>query len=150
MLRKDGLTANPKKCKLVFEEVEWTGEFDRTGERQAQERKVQVVRDWPVPHTKTQVKSFLGLAGYYSRFIPNFAAIASPLTDLTRARLSKTVKWLDEAEAAFRRLKEAQCSHPILVTPDFQVPMLVQMDAYDTGLGAVLSQVHDEEEHNEP
>jgi hypothetical protein len=69
------------------------------------------------------------------------------LTDLTTARLPKTMKWLDEAEAAFRCLKEVLCSHPILVKRDFQVPMLVQTDACDTGLGDILSQVHSGEEH---
>ena len=123
------------------------GEFDRTGERQAPGEEGSRSSDWPVPRTKTQVKSFRGLVGYYSRFIPTFVAVASPLTDLTRARLPKTVKWTDKTEVAFRRLKEALCSHPILVTPDFQVPMLVQTDACDTGLGGVLSQIHDGKEH---
>lgn len=57
------------------------------------------------------------------------------------------MKWTDETEAAISRLKEALCSHLILVTPDFQVPMLVQTDACNRGLGAVLSQIHDGEEH---
>lgn len=119
--------------------MEYLGYLIGRGNIKPQERKVHVVRDWPVPRTKTQVKSFLGLAGYYSQFIPNIAAIASPFTDLTRARLPKSVKWTNETEAL--------CSHPILVTPDFQVLMVVQTDACDTGLGAVLSQIHDGEEH---
>lgn len=147
VLRQARLTMNPKKCKLGFEEVEYLGYLIGRGNVKPQERKVHAVRDWPISRTKTQVKSFLGLAGYYSRFIPNFAARASPLTDLTRACLPKTVKWTNETQAAFSRLKEALCSHPILVAPNFQVPMVVQMDACDTGLGAVLSQIHDGEEH---
>jgi hypothetical protein len=110
-LRQAGLTANAKKCKLGFEDVEYLGYG------KPQERKVQVVCDWPVPRTKKwQV-------------------------------LPKTVKWSDEAEAVFRHLKEALCSHPILGTHHFQVLMLVQTDACDTGLGAILSQVYDGEEH---
>lgn len=109
--------------------MEYLGYLIGRGNIKPQERKVHVVRDWPVPRTKTQVKSFLGLAGYYSQFIPNIAAIASPFTDLTRARLPNTVKWTDETEAAFNSLKEALCSHPIFVMPDFQVPMVVQTNA---------------------
>ena len=93
------MTANPKKCKLGFKEVEYLGYLIGRGNVKPQERKVHAVRDWPIPRTKTRVKSFLGLAGYCSRFIPNFAAIASPLTDLTRARLPKTMKWTDETGA---------------------------------------------------
>jgi hypothetical protein len=59
----------------------------------------------------------------------------------------KTVKWTDETEAVSSHLKEALFSHPILVTPDFQVPMVVKTDACDTGLGAILSQIHNGEEH---
>ena len=77
VIRQAELTANPKKCKLGFEEVEYLVYL--IGRGNVQERKVHTVRDLPVPLTKTQVKSFLGLAGYYRRFIPNFAAIASPL-----------------------------------------------------------------------
>ena len=77
-LRQAGMTANPKKCKLGFEEVEFLGYLIERGNVKPQERKVHAVCDWPIPRSKTQVKSFLGLAGYYSRFIPNFAAIALP------------------------------------------------------------------------
>jgi hypothetical protein len=76
--RQAGLTANPKKCKLVFEEVEYLGYLIGQNVK-PQKRKVHTVRDWPIPRTQTHIKSFLGLAGYYSRFIPNFAAIAPPL-----------------------------------------------------------------------
>jgi hypothetical protein len=139
-LRQAWLTANPKKCKLGFEEVEYLGYLIGRGIVKPQERKVHAVRNWPVPRSKTQVKSFLGLAGYYSRFIPNFAAIASALTDLTRTSLQKTVNWTDETEAAFSRLKEALCSNPFLVNSRF--PGANVCPACDTGLGVGLSQVH--------
>ncbi len=94
-----------------------------------------------------QVRAFLGLAGYYRCFIPNFSSLASPLTDLTRKGQPEKVPWGPEEEEAFQRVKTALTSEPILRAPDFSCPFLVQTDASDTGLGAVLSQVQDGEEH---
>ncbi len=97
--------------------------------------------------TKTQVRAFWGLAGYYLCLIPNFSSLASPLTDLTRKGQPEKVPWGPEEEEAFQRVKTALTSEPILRAPDFSCPFLVQTDASDTGLGAVLSQVQDGEEH---
>ena len=88
-LRQARLTANPKKCKLEFEEVEFLGYLLGRGHVKPQVRKVHAVRDWPVPCTKAQVKSFLGLAGYYSRFTPNFVAIAIPIPGRPASRNSE-------------------------------------------------------------
>ena len=93
------------------------------------------------------MKSFLGLVGYYQRFIPGFATLASPLNDLTRKVLPDKVKWTEAAEGAFATLRGALCSEPILITPDFSLPLIVHTDASEVGLGAVLSQVRAREEH---
>ena len=87
-LRKAGLTANPAKCRLGLEETAYLGYRVGRGSIRPQESKVAAIRDWPHPLTKKQVKAFLGLVGYYQRFIPNFATLASPLNDLTRKALS--------------------------------------------------------------
>ncbi len=112
-----------------------------------QEKKVTAILSAPRPSTKTQVRAFLGLAGYYRCFIPNFSSLASPLTDLTRKGQPEKVPWGPEEEEAFQRVKTALTSEPILRAPDFSCPFLVQTDASDTGLGAVLSQVQYGEEH---
>ena len=112
-----------------------------------QMKKVEAIQDWPRPLTKKQVRTFVGLTSYYRRFIPHFASVASPLTDLTRDRLPAQVTWAEETEKAFQDLKTALCSGPVLVTPDFTKPMVVQTDASETGVGAVLSQLHEGEEH---
>ncbi|CAJ0968166.1 unnamed protein product [Ranitomeya imitator] len=109
--------------------------------------KIQAIQGWPQPVNKKQVQAFLGIAGYYRRFIPNFAAMATPLTDLTKGKGSVMVKWTSAAEEAFHSLKQALCSQPVLVTPDFSSEFVVQTDASDTGVGAVLSQVRDGVEH---
>ncbi len=108
---------------------------------------MEAVRSSPRPSTKSQVRAFLGLAGYYRCFIPNFSSLAAPLTYLTRKGQPEKVCWSPEAEEAFRKVKTALTSEPVLRAPDFSCPFLLQTDASDTGLGAVLSQIQEGEEH---
>ncbi|KAL0163484.1 hypothetical protein M9458_042880 [Cirrhinus mrigala] len=122
-LRRSGLTANPRKCHLALSEAKYLGYQVGRDLIKPQPKKVEAVQAAPRPSTKTQVRAFLGLAGYYRSFIPNFSSIASPLTDLTRK------------------------GQPEKIEPSNSRPFLVQTDASDTGLGAVLSQVTDGEEH---
>ncbi len=101
----------------------------------------------PRPTSKKQIRAFLGLAGYYRCFIPNFSSLATALTDLTKKGQPEMVKWGPKEEEAFNRVKAALTSEPVLRAPDFNSSFLVQTDASDTGVGAVLSQVQDGEEH---
>ena len=96
--------------------------------------------NFPLHTTKNQVRSFLGLAGYYRKFIKNFADIAAPLTNLTKKAAPLKVKWTEECSKAFQRLKEHLCREPILKAPDFSKKFILQTDACDNGLGEVLSQ----------
>lgn len=146
-LREAGLTANPRKCKLAFHETNYLGYTIGRGLVKPQEVKLAAIWDWPRPHTKKQVRSFLGLANYYRRFIPDFAVLAAPLTDLTSKKHSRLVSWGPAAEEAFGDLKRALCAKPVLTAPDFDKEFVVQADASETGLGAVLTQLHGEEEH---
>ncbi|XP_073681655.1 uncharacterized protein [Garra rufa] len=146
-LRKAGLTANPRKCHLALQEAKYLGYQVGRGLIKPQEKKVEAVRSAPKPKTKTQVRAFLGLAGYYRCFIPNFSSLAAPLTDLTRKGQPERVQWSPAADDAFQEIKRILTSEPILRAPDFSCPFLLQTDASDTGLGAVLSQVQEGEEH---
>ena len=94
----------------------------------------------PRPKTKKEVRRFLGLAGYYRRFIPNFAELTSPLTDLTQKGASDPVQWTEQCQESLERVKQALCGEPLLHTPNFSLPFVVQADASGRGLGAVLSQ----------
>ncbi|XP_061834523.1 uncharacterized protein [Nerophis lumbriciformis] len=125
-LRKAGLTANPKKCRLAFDKTNYLGYIIGRGLVKPQEAKLWAVQDWPQPLTKKQVRSFLGLAGYYRRFVADFATIAAPLTELTTKKHFRLVKWNAEAEEAFINLKRALCSSPILVVPDFSKDFIAQ------------------------
>ncbi|KAL6118082.1 uncharacterized protein ACO6RY_15748 [Pungitius sinensis] len=87
-----------------------------------------------------QLAMFLGLAGYYRRFIAGFADLTSPLTDLTRKGASDPVQWSEQCQRAFEKVKQTLCGEPLLHTPNFSLPFVLQTDSSDRGLGAVLSQ----------
>ena len=99
------------------------------------------------PTTKRQVRSFLGLVGYYRKFIPDFASIAVPLTDLTKKLKRNEVEWTSEHEKAFQTLKEAILQEPVLKMPDFSLPFYLQTDASKNGAGAALLQMHGDIKH---
>ena len=100
--------------------------------------KVVANQDWKVPKNATEVRSFLGLAGYYRKFIKDFAKISAPLTRLTKKNL--VFSWDVDCDDAFRLLKRTLTTAPVLVLPDGSKPFTVYTDACGTGLGAVLMQ----------
>lgn len=146
-LRKAGLTARPSKCHFGMEEVVYLGHVVGGGKVKPTESKVQAVKDFPRPKTKTDVRAFLGLSGYYRKFIPNYAEIAAPLSDLTRKAAPQVVSWTDQCSKAFVLLKDRLCSLPVLHSPDLSKPFVVQTDASERGIGAVLSQEGPDGEH---
>ena len=93
------------------------------------------------------MRTFLGLVGYYRQFVPQFASIAAPLHELTAKNQPNQVRWTAEMEAAFQQLKTTLCTGPVLATPDFTKQFVLQTDASEVGIGAVLSQVRDNIEH---
>lgn len=102
--------------------------------------KVWAIENCPYPRTKKEVWSFLGLAGWYRRFVLHFAIIASPLIALTNKEQKNPVVWTKECETAFNMLKARLCALPVLQSPGFSKRFLVQVDASAVGLGAVLAQ----------
>ncbi|GBG73914.1 hypothetical protein CBR_g17629 [Chara braunii] len=103
-----------------------------------EDAKVASIRDWPRPQTVTEVRSFLGMCGYYRNFVNNYSIVASPLTDLTR--LDTPWDWSDECEGDFKRLKHALMNHEVLMVPDLQKPFIVTTYASQYDIGAVLAQ----------
>ncbi|CAM4619121.1 unnamed protein product [Caretta caretta] len=146
-LRWAGLTPNPAKCAIGLAEEKCLGYIVGRGMVKPQLNKLEAIQNWPRPNRKKQVQAFLGMVGYYRRFIPHFATRASPLTDLIKARGPDMVKWTDAAEKAFLDLQTALCSNPVLIAPDFNKEFILQTDASEVGLGAVLSQMVGDEVH---
>ena len=108
--------------------------------------KIRAIQNFEVPKTKKEVCSFLGLTGYYRKFIAHYASIASPLTDLTRKSEPSQIQWTPECDAVFR---DGLCSGPVLQIPDFEGPFILKTDASHRGVGAILSQL-DESGANYP
>ncbi|XP_072022821.1 uncharacterized protein [Amphiura filiformis] len=144
-LRKAKLTARPTKCYIGFEKVEFLGHVVGQGMLQPNSNKLEAIQNAPRPQTKTQLRSFLGLANYYRAFIPNFAAVAVPLTDETKKGRPTKIEWGDSQELAFRTLKAKLSESPILHLPDINRPFILRTDASDDGVGAVLLQEFDGE-----
>ena len=140
-LRAAKLTARPEKCQLGMRHCTYLGHVVGCGRVRPEQSKIEAVKSFPVPLTKKDVRSFLGLTGYYRKFIANYASLVAPLTDLTRNAAPTQVEWDSECEKVFKELKIQLCSAPVLRTPDFGVPFILQTDASDCGLGAVLSQM---------
>ena len=114
-----------------------------SGEVRPELSKLQAVKDFPTPVTKKQVRAFLGLTGYYRKFIPDYANTAVALTELTKKNAPNHVRWTAECEQAFRTLQKNLCSEPVLKSPDFDRTFILQTDASERGIGAVLSQRDD-------
>jgi hypothetical protein len=98
--------------------------------------KTTVMQNWPVPLTSTKLCGFLGLTGYYRKFVHNYGLISKPLTQLL---MTKGFAWTEQA-AAFQALEDAMVSTPVLDLPNFTLPFVIETDACDTGVGAVLMQ----------
>ena len=138
LLRSHQLYAKFEKCNFWQHEVKFLGHVVSRSGIAMDPAKIEAVLNWKAPTTPTEVRSFLGLAGYYRRFIEGFSKIVLPLTRLTR----KNVKyiWDDHCEQAFQKLKEKLTTAPILTIPESGVPFVIYTDASHQGLGCVLMQ----------
>ena len=137
------ITARPSKCVLVADEVEFVGHWLGRGTVTLHEENVAKIENAPRPRTKKEVRAFLGLLNYYNDFVPNFAAIAAPLSDLVKKGMPNIVQWGDPQENAYMTLKKAVTSRPILHLSDVNKTFVLRTDASDVGLGAALLQEAD-------
>lgn len=146
-LRKANLAARPAKCEFGFNELCFLGHTIGSGKIKPMMSKVEAIQNFPIPTTKKKVKSFLGMIGFYRKFIPNFATVALPLTDLTRKRTPNKIKWTDDLDHSFKELKGKLLSEPVLRSPDFSRSFILRTDASAHGAGAVLEQEFEDGKH---
>ncbi|SAL96876.1 hypothetical protein [Absidia glauca] len=145
-LRRERLYANMKKCTFMQDTVTFVGfEISASGVRPSQD-KIKAVCDWPTPTNVQEVRQFLGLASHYRRFVKDFSTMASPLTDLTKGVGPKrrAITWSPSCQKSFDLLKNALLTSPVLVMPRDDYPFVIDTDASDYGIGAVLQQYDDD------
>jgi hypothetical protein len=137
-LREHRLYAKLSKCELWIDEVLFLGHIINKEGLAVDPKKVADILNWKAPTDARGIKSFIGMAGYYRRFIEGFSKIAKPMTALLGNKVE--FKWTQKCQEAFEALKENLTTTPILVLPDVHKPFLVYCDACYTGLGCVLMQ----------
>lgn len=137
-LEQHQLYVGMEKCGFGLKEVDFLGHIVSGDGIRPDPAKVEAVQQWPVPSSVREVRSFLGLTGYYRRFIKHYSAKALPLTELTKAECEW--RWAEPQQAAFEQLKQALVSAPVLAMPDPALPYEVYTDASQFALGAVLLQ----------
>jgi len=140
-LKDSGLKINPDKCEFGCREVRYLGYRVNEQGMCTDPEKIEPVLSFPAPANVKELRRFLGMAGWYRRFIPDFSTTVSPLTSLLKNK--STWVWGYEQNAAFDMLKQYLTTAPVLARPDFGLPFTLQTDASQTGLGAVLTQVQD-------
>ena len=137
-LENAGLTVKLSKSKFAMQSCEYLRHSIGNGVIKPIFDKIEAVRSFPTPDTKTAVRTFLGITGYYRRFILHFASVAAPLTDLTKKSAPNIVLWSEECERAL-------CMDPVLISPDLAKRFVLQTDASDRGVGVMLTIVNSEQ-----
>ncbi|GJR11535.1 putative reverse transcriptase domain-containing protein [Tanacetum coccineum] len=138
LLKKEELYAKFSKCEFWIPKVQFLGHVIDSQGIHVDPAKIESIKDWASPKSPTEIRQFLGLAGYYRRFIEGFSKIAKPMTKLTQKKVK--FDWGDKEEAAFQLLKQKLCSAPILSLPDGSEDFIAYRDASIKGLGTVLMQ----------
>jgi transposase InsO family protein len=135
------LQAKVSKCEFLKKELVFVGHLVSAEGIRPDPSKIESVRSYPVPKCTRDIRSFVGLCSYYRKFIENFSTIAASLHHLQSDKVKFV--WTAECQIAFEALKLALINHPILVSPDFNLPFFIKTDASDKGVGFVLGQIVD-------
>ena len=137
-LRKHNLKLHPDKCEFLRKEVQYLGHCITSEGIKPDLSKILAVQQYPIPETPKDIKGFLGLAGYYRKFIQDFSKISSPLTKLLKK--NEDFIWTDAQQSAFENLKNKLINPPLLQYPDFSKTFLLTTDASNFAIGSILSQ----------
>ncbi|XP_062094224.1 uncharacterized protein LOC133800283 [Humulus lupulus] len=137
LLQQHGFFAKASKCQFFQHTIEYLGHMVSYQAVKADPSKISAMVDWPIPKNVKQLRGFLGLTGYYRKFVAHYAAIAAPLIELLK---KDNFKWSTEAAVAFDNLKQAMIATPVLRLPDFSKEFVVETDASNVSIGGVLMQ----------
>lgn len=135
LLSDNQLYSKQSKCSFGAAEVEYLGHFIFADGVKVDLNEIADMKNWPTPRTIKGLYGFLGLIGYYRKFIRDYGKIATPLTTLLK---KDSFTWLDAVDRAFKSLKIKMCNTPVLAMPDFTKPFVIESDASGAGIGVVL------------
>ncbi|XP_076435072.1 uncharacterized protein LOC143274949 [Babylonia areolata] len=137
------LTARPSKCIIGADNIDFIGHSLQEGVKGVLEDNVKKILEASSPHTKKQMRSFLGMVGFYREYMPHFATVTAPLSDLLRKGKPNQLEWGEAQERAFSTVKKFLTTEPVLRLPDPSKTFVLAADASDEGVGAVLMQEHE-------
>jgi hypothetical protein len=137
LLSQHQLFLKQSKCSFGASEVEYLGHLVGKDDIRVDPKKIEAMQDWPHPKTLKILHGFLGLTGYYRKFVKNYGKIAAPLTALLK---KNSFTWTPAAAQDFQTLKMAMCTTPVLALPDFTNTFVLECDASGKGIGVVLMQ----------
>ena len=137
------LTVKPSKCSFGGSVVQYLGFEIGNGSLKPRNDKLNGIQNFKLPRTKTELRSFLGTCQFYSKFVPNYATISVPMSNLLKKDVKEPLYWSEDAVSSFNELKLALSSPPILRLPDLTKTFVVRSDASAYSVGAILLQYHD-------
>ena len=140
-LENFNFSVNLEKCDFARQKVKYLGHIIGSGMHSPDKERIKAVENLEVPKTKKQLRSALGLCNFYRQYIPNFAKLALPLTELTKKKIPNDIPWNKEAEKAFKELKAALCEITELQVPDIEKPYYLHTDASQLAVGCCLGQL---------
>ena len=132
----------PEKCKILPQKLELLGHIVTKDGISVDPKKIKVIGEWSSPSNLHELRSFLGHAGYHQNFIPNYAEITAPLRRLEQKGIE--FKWNNEAQKAFQKIKDVLMSAIVLAFPNYDLPFIIDTDASEEGIGAMISQVQED------
>ena len=142
ILNNNKLSVQTKKCWFHQTRIDYLGIIISKGSIKVDPEKIKGVTNWPEPRDKCEIRQFLGFCNFYQQFIEGFAKVAKPLTELTG---KKEWRWTQEERRAFEKLKRLMTTTPILVIPDPERKLQVEVNASGHAIGGVLSQLQPDE-----
>ena len=144
IIRDNGMTLNLAKCNFAQPEVKFVGHFVGSGIRRPDPQRLEGIANMTRPHTRSELRKLLGVFSYYREYVPNFASIAKPLTDLTKKQTPSILPWNEEHQVAFECLRSRLCSPHVLRIPQFGKPFCLHTDASGVAVGATLGQLDED------